>query len=86
MQQAMNPRRLEDMIKQVQSGSMKMSEKEAIAIAVQLYSSGRYAQAVEVCRQIISRKPELADAHSILGVSLNAQGQVVVLHPGEVAP
>lgn len=75
MQQAVTPRRLEEMIRQVQTGQLKMSEEDAISMAAQLYSSGRLVQAIEVCRQIIAGKPGAADAHSILGVALNAQGK-----------
>ncbi|MBO9498732.1 MAG: tetratricopeptide repeat protein [Novosphingobium sp.] len=74
-QQAITQRRLEEMIRQVQSGKLQMSEQDAIAMAGQLYASGRLVQAIEVCRQIVARKPEVADAHSIMGVALNAQGK-----------
>jgi Flp pilus assembly protein TadD len=74
MQQAMSDRRLDEMIQKIQTGSMRMTDQDAISIAGQLYSRGRYKQAENVCRQIIATKPTLADAHSILGVVLNAQG------------
>ena len=74
MQQAMSDRRLDEMINKIQSGSMRMSEQDALVIAGQLYGRGRFKQAETVCRQIIKHKPSLADAHSILGVVLNAQG------------
>jgi tetratricopeptide (TPR) repeat protein len=48
---------------------------QAIQVAARLFSQNRFAQAVEVSRQILERKPELADAYNILGVSLNAMGQ-----------
>ena len=74
MQQAMSDRRLEEMIQKIQSGSMRMTEQDALNIAGQLYGRGRLNQAERVCRQIIKHQPSLADAHSILGVVLNAQG------------
>jgi tetratricopeptide (TPR) repeat protein len=74
MQQAMSDRRLEEMIQKIQSGSMRMTEQDALSIAGQLYGRGRLNQAERVCRQIIKHQPSLADAHSILGVVLNAQG------------
>lgn len=74
MQQAMTDRRLDEMIQKIQTGSMRMTDQDAIAIAGQLYSRGRYKQAENVCRQVIESKPQIADAHSILGVSLSAQG------------
>jgi tetratricopeptide (TPR) repeat protein len=74
-QQAMSDRRLDEMIKKIQQGSMRMTDQDAIAIAGQLYGRGRYKQAENVCRQIIESRPTIADAHSILGVVLSAQGK-----------
>ncbi len=74
MQQAMSDRRLDEMIQKIQNGSMRMKETDALSIAGQLYSRGRFKQAENVCRQLIKHKPSLSDAHSILGVVLNAQG------------
>lgn len=74
MQEAMTDRRLDAMIEKIQSGSMRMSEQDAIDIAGQLYGRGRLKQAENVCRQIIKGRPSVADAHSILGVVLHAQG------------
>jgi Flp pilus assembly protein TadD len=71
----MSDRRLDEIIQKIQTGSMRMTDHDAIAIAGQLYGRGRYKQAENVCRQIIQSKPTLADAHSILGVVLNAQGK-----------
>ena len=73
-QQAMSDRRLDEMIRKIQAGSMRMSESDALSIAGQLYSRGRYKQAASVCQQLIKHKPALSDAHSILGVTLNAMG------------
>ena len=74
-QQAMSDRRLDQMIQNIQNGTMRMTELDALTIAGQLYGRGRYKQAEVVCRQLIGRKPSLSDAHSILGVVLNAQGK-----------
>ena len=74
MQQVMSDRRLNEMIQKIQKGSMRMSETDALNIAGQLYARGRYKQAENVLRQIIKHKPSVSDAHSILGVVLNAQG------------
>jgi tetratricopeptide (TPR) repeat protein len=68
-------RKLDEMISKIQSGSMRMSEQDALQIAGKLYGGGRYKQAENVCRQLIKHKPALADAHSILGVTLAAQGK-----------
>ncbi len=75
MQQAMTDRRLEEIIQKVEKGTMKMSEQQAITIAGYLFGKGRYKQAENVCRQVIKLRPGVADAHSILGVTLNAQGK-----------
>jgi type IV pilus biogenesis/stability protein PilW len=74
-QQQMSNRRLDEMIQKIQTGSMRMTEADALSIAGQLYGRGRHKQAELVCRQLIKHKPALADAHSILGVVLNAQGK-----------
>lgn len=74
MQQAISDRRLDEMIQKIQSGTMRMTESDALAIAGQLFNGGRYKQVENVCRQIIQSRPSTADAHSILGVALNAQG------------
>jgi len=74
-QQALSDRRLDEMIQKIQNGTMRMTEAEAMVIAGQLYGRGRYKQAEVVCRQLIGHKPSLSDAHSILGVVLNAQGR-----------
>ncbi|RKF20563.1 sulfotransferase family protein [Altericroceibacterium spongiae] len=75
MQHAQSDDRLDAMIQKIQSGSMRMTETDAISIAGQLYAKGRYKQAENICRQLIRHKPNIADAHSILGIALNAQGQ-----------
>jgi tetratricopeptide (TPR) repeat protein len=74
MQNANQEARLDEMISKVQNGSMRMKSSEAITIAGRLYGMGRFNQAINVCRQIISASPTHADAHGILGVSLAAAG------------
>lgn len=74
-QQATSDRRLDQMIQKIENGTMRMTHKDAMLIAGQLYGAGRYKQAEIVCRQLIANKPALPDAHSILGVVLNAQGK-----------
>lgn len=64
----------DQLIEKVQRGSAEMTEKQAIALAAELYGRGRFKQAVNVCRQILQHKSSLADAHNILGVSLSALG------------
>lgn len=71
-----NPLVTDEMIAKVQRGSLQMTEDKAIAMAGELYARGKFGQAEKVCRQVISHKPTIADAHNILGVSLNAQGKV----------
>jgi len=66
----------EELIRQVQHGSAQLTTDQATAMAGELYTTGRYKQAVNVCRQMLSHNAGIADAHNILGVSLNALGQV----------
>ncbi|MXO65514.1 tetratricopeptide repeat-containing sulfotransferase family protein [Altericroceibacterium endophyticum] len=75
MQQAQSDQRLEEMMQKIQTGSLRMTEQEAVVIAGQLYGRGKYKEAETVCRQLIAHKPKMTDAHSILGVSLHAQGK-----------
>lgn len=65
----------DEMIEKVQKGTMQMSEAKAIAMAGELFKRQRFAQAEQVCRQIIQHKPANAEAHNILGVSLSAMGK-----------
>ncbi|MDD3798016.1 MAG: tetratricopeptide repeat protein [Novosphingobium sp.] len=75
MQQTKDDARFDEMIAKVQNGSMRMSERDALAIAGKLYGRHRYGQAANVCNQLLKHKPSLSDAHSILGVSLAAMGK-----------
>ena len=40
MQQAQSDQRLEEMMQKIQTGSMRMTEQEAVVIAGQLYGRG----------------------------------------------
>jgi len=60
---------------QAQKGSVNVTPAKAIQMAIELFGARKYAQAERVCRQIISSRPDNADAHNVLGVSLNAQGK-----------
>jgi len=62
-------------IEQAQSGRVSVTVEKAVQMAIELYSGGKFAQAERVCRQIITGRPDNADAHNILGVSLQAQGK-----------
>jgi len=66
---------LDDAIAQAQHGRVKVTTAKAIAMAGKLYGEGKYLQVVNVCRQVIKAHPNDADAHNILGVTLNALGQ-----------
>lgn len=59
----------------IRKGSQRVNEREALAIAGTFYTRGEYAQAANVCTQMLQQKPNLAEAHSILGVSLAALGK-----------
>jgi len=67
---------LEDSIAKAQRGRVNLTPARAIEMAGQLYSRGEFSQAERVCRQIIAARPDNADAHNILGVSLAALGEV----------
>jgi tetratricopeptide (TPR) repeat protein len=41
----------------------------------QLYTAGRLGEAARLCRQLISRAPNMADAHNVFGVISNALGE-----------
>ncbi len=62
-------------IAQAQHGRVSVSATQAIEMAGTLFSQGKYDQAEKVCRQLIGARPENADAHNILGVTLNALGR-----------
>lgn len=65
----------DELIRKVQTGSEQMTEANATALAGELYGRGKFKQAVNVCRQILQHRPNIADAHNILGVSLAALGR-----------
>lgn len=69
------PENVGDAIQQAQQGRVSVSPLRAVEMAGTLYSQGKYAQAEKVCRQLLAARPNHADAHNILGVSLNAQGR-----------
>src|SRR5690348_18216251 len=56
-------------------GSVNVTPAKAIEMAGRLYGQGKYDQAEKVCRQLIQARPGNADAHNILGVTLNALGR-----------
>ena len=66
---------MDQTIAKAQQGQVAISPAKAIAMAGQLYAAGNYGPATRVCRQIIQRQPQNADAHNILGVALNALGE-----------
>lgn len=74
MTTAASPTITDELINKLQNGSERMTESKAIALAGELYSRGRYRQAVNVCRQLLQHRSNLPDAHNILGVSLAAAG------------
>jgi tetratricopeptide (TPR) repeat protein len=51
-----------------------VSFEKAMEEAHRLYSVGRLEQAAQVCSQIVSQRPRLAEAHNLMGAILNAQG------------
>ena len=62
-------------IAQAQHGQVNVTADTAVQMASKLYSEGKYGQAEKVCRQIVTARPGNADAHNILGVTLQALGR-----------
>ena len=62
-------------IEQAQKGRVNVTPAKAVQMAIELYGKAKFAQAERVCRQIIESRPDNADAHNIMGVSLQAQGK-----------
>jgi tetratricopeptide (TPR) repeat protein len=65
---------LDQTIARAQQGRVTITPARAVQMAAKLYSEGKYVQAERVCRQIIQARPGNADAHNILGVTLQALG------------
>ncbi|WP_037498832.1 tetratricopeptide repeat-containing sulfotransferase family protein [Sphingomonas jaspsi] len=65
---------VDEAIAKAQQGRVSVSPSKAIEMATKLFSVGNFAQAEKVCRQVLSARPNNADAHNILAVALNAQG------------
>jgi tetratricopeptide (TPR) repeat protein len=66
---------LDQTIARAQQGRVTITPAKAVQMAAKLYSEGKYSQAERVCRQIIQARPGNADAHNILGVTLQALGK-----------
>jgi Tfp pilus assembly protein PilF len=66
---------IERTIAQAQQGRVNVTPEKAVQMAGILYSEGKFGQAERVCRQIIEARPQNADAHNILGVTLQALGK-----------
>jgi tetratricopeptide (TPR) repeat protein len=62
-------------IAQAQRGRVNVTPERAVQMAARLYSEGNLAQAERVCRQVVESRPGNADAHNILGATLQAQGR-----------
>ena len=61
-------------IARAQQGRVNVTPAKAIEMAGKLFGDQKYRQAEKVCRQIIQSRPGYADAHNVLGVTLNALG------------
>ena len=66
---------VQNAIEKAQQGRVNVTPAKAVQMAIELYGGAKFAQAERVCRQIIATRPDNADAHNILGVSLQAQGK-----------
>lgn len=69
------PGSVDDAIAKAQKGRVNVTPQKAIEMAGKLYAEGKYGQAFKVCRQVIDARPSYADAHNIMGVTLNALGK-----------
>ena len=66
---------LDQTIAQAQHGKVNVSPATAVQMAAKLYGEGKLGQAERVCRQIVEARPGDADAHNVLGVTLQALGK-----------
>lgn len=66
---------LDQTIARAQQGRVNVTPAKAVQMAGQLYGEGKFGQAERVCRQIIEARPANADAHNILGATLQAIGK-----------
>ena len=57
------------------AGGKRMLVTEAIAAAGKLCNAGKLDQAESIARQVLTARPNMADAHNILGVVLHRKGQ-----------
>src|ERR1044072_4452688 len=61
--------------RELPAGSKKMLVTDAIAQAGKLVNAGRLDQAESLVKQVLTARPNLGDAHNILGVILHRRGQ-----------
>ena len=59
-----------------EGGGKRMLVTDAIAAAGKLCNAGKLDQAENICRQILKARPNMADAHNVLGVILHRRGQI----------
>ena len=70
-----SPANLDEAIAQAQHGRVNLTPEKAVQMAAKLYSENRFAQAERVCRQVLEARPGNADAHNILGATLQGLGR-----------
>ena len=66
---------LDEAIAKAQHGKVNVTPDKAVQMAAKLYGEGKLGQAEKVCRQVLEARPGNADAHNILGATLQAQGR-----------
>src|SRR4051812_11040513 len=66
---------VDEAIQQARQGRVNVTPAKAVEMAGRLFNEGKPGQAAKVCEQVIAAQPDNADAHNILGVSLNAMGR-----------
>jgi Flp pilus assembly protein TadD len=69
------PGDLDAAIAKAQQGRVNVSPDKAVQMAAKLYAERKLGQAERVCRQIVGARPGNADAHNILGATLQALGR-----------
>ena len=62
-------------IQNAQHGKVNVTPAKAVEMAGKLFGERKFDQAEKVCRQLITARPNNADAFNILGVTLNALGR-----------
>lgn len=66
---------LERTLDEARKGPVTVPAGQALALAAQLFETGRLVEAAGLCRQLLGARPRSAQLHNILGVTLDALGR-----------